>query len=225
MRWADFEAAVGRFEAAYHDDPVAACRRLFEDLLWPVAERAGKPGLVEMSSHNVREAQTLRRLFGEARFLHAVRDGRDSASSVTAKTWGPESVVGAIDWWADRLRRIESGVRGEEDGSPYVIGAERYRVVVLDELVADEREEAYAGLLEFLEIEDEPPMREFFERRMDAGSAHLGRWRDGLGALGRARVRRKYERTLRALEREGNHAAAPLLEAYERSRGRSGATA
>ena len=54
---------------------------------WPTEE--GKPGLVEMSSHNVREAQTLRRLFPEARFVHAVRDGRDAASSVVAKTWGP----------------------------------------------------------------------------------------------------------------------------------------
>ena len=38
----------------------------------------------------------------------------------------------------------------------------------------------------------------------------------GLGPLGRTRVRRKYERTLGALADEGNHVAAPLLDAYER---------
>ena len=109
MRRAAFDAAVERFEASYHSDPVAACRELFVELLWRVADEQGKPGLVEMSSHNIREAQTLRRLFAGARFVHTVRDGRDAASSVTTKTWGPDSVVKAIDWWAARLRAIEAG--------------------------------------------------------------------------------------------------------------------
>ncbi len=71
-RRADFDAACERFEAAYPDDPIGASRRLVLDLLGPVAERAGKPGLVEMSSHNVKEAQTLLRLFPRARVIHAL---------------------------------------------------------------------------------------------------------------------------------------------------------
>jgi hypothetical protein len=51
---------------------------------------------------------------------------------------------------------------------------------------------------------------------MGPGAAHRGRWSEGLGRLGAARVRRKYERTLGALADEGNHAAAPLLDAYQR---------
>ena len=114
-----FDAALERFEDVYAPDPVAACRGLFVDLLWPLAAEAEKPGLVEMSSHNVREAQTLRRLFPEARFVHTVRDGRDAASSVTTKTWGPDTVLKGIDWWADRLRAIEVGVRGTDDRRPH----------------------------------------------------------------------------------------------------------
>ena len=67
MRQADFDTAADRFERGYHDEPVTACRQLFDDLLWPVAALQGKPGLVEMSSHNIKEAQTLRRLFPAAR--------------------------------------------------------------------------------------------------------------------------------------------------------------
>ena len=109
-----------------------------------------------MSSHNVREAQTLMRLFPEARVVHALRDGRDSASSVSGKTWGPRSTRAAIGWWADRLRAIERGVRGSEDGAPYSIPADRFRVVLLDDLVGHDRERTYEGLLQFLGLEDEP---------------------------------------------------------------------
>jgi hypothetical protein len=181
-----------------------------------VAARAGKPGLVEMSSHNLRAAQTLCRLFPGARFIHAVRDGRDSASSVTTKSWGPQTIGQAIDWWADRLRRIEQGVRGEQDGAAYVIPPERFRVVVLDDLVEGDREHGYASLLSFLGLGDEPGVRSFFEERMRPGAAHRGRWSEGLSTLGRARVRRKYERTLRELDREDNHVAPHLLESYGR---------
>ena len=220
LRRAEFDAATERFEASFDADPVAACRRLYLDLLWPVAERKRKPGLVEMSSHNVRESQTILRLFPEARILHALRDGRDSASSVTSKTWGPRSMGAAIGWWADRLRAIEAGVRGSEDGADFSVPADRFRVVLLDDLVGHDRERTYSGLLAFLGVEDEPEMRAFFENEMTAERAHVGRWRRELRPLGRARVQRRYERTVAALEREGNHAAPSLRAALERDGGR-----
>jgi len=216
MTRARFDEAAGRFETGYHDDPVPACRRLFMDLLGGVADGEDKPGLVEMSSHNVKEAQTLRRLFPEARFVHTVRDGRDSASSVTTKTWGPDRIPAAIDWWADRLRAIEDGVRGEEDGDALTLGSGRLHTVVLDDLVAGDREAAYARLLAFLGVRDEAPIRHFFDEEMSPAAANRGRWANGLGPIGRARVRRKYERTLGSLAHEGNHVAAALTDAYER---------
>jgi len=216
MTRAEFDAAVGRFAASYHRDPLEACRRLFLDLLWPLADEEGKPGLVEMSSHNIREAQTLRRLFPSSLFVHTVRDGRDAASSVTTKTWGPDSVVAGIDWWANRLRAIEDGVRGSEDGAGDPLGPERLGVVVLDDLTAGDRERSYGDLLGFLGIEDDPRMRAFFEKEMNPANVHRERWREGLGRVGRLRVERRYERVLGALERERNHAAGPLIDAYER---------
>jgi hypothetical protein len=216
LRRREFDAAIERFEAAYPDDPIAACRRLYLDLLWGVAERRGKPGLVEMSSHNVRESQTLMRLFPEAKVIHALRDGRDSASSVTGKTWGPRSTTAAIGWWADRLRAIERGVRGSEDGAPFSIPADRFRVVLLDDLVGTRRQQEYAGLLDFLGLEDEEPMREFFTHEMTPEAAHVGRWREGTRLPTRAVVQRRYVRTVAQLERERNHAAPALRAALDR---------
>lgn len=216
MTRAAFDEAAARFEAGYHADPVAACTRLFDDLLWPIAAEERKPALVEMSSHNVREAQTLRRLYPAARFVHIVRDGRDAASSVTTKTWGPDRIPAAIEWWAQRLRDIDAGVRGEEDGAAYALGPRQLHPLVLDDLVVGEGDAAYAGLLDFCGVADEPSARRFLEGRMGAGAANRGRWARGLGSVARARVRRRYERTLRELDAEGNHVAPPLIDAYER---------
>jgi hypothetical protein len=212
---AEFDHACGRFERAFPEDPIAACRGLVADLLGPLGRRRGKPALVEMSSHNVKQAQTLLRLFPDARIIHALRDGRDSAASVTGRTWGPGNVASALDWWAERLRAIDRGVGGEEDGARYSIPAGQFEVVLLDDLVGARRERSYEDLLRFLAVEDEQPIRTFFERSMTAEAAHVGRWRHQLGPLGRKRVDRRYRRLLGALESEGNHAAPPLLAALE----------
>ena len=59
-------------------------------------------------------------------------------------------------------------------------------------------------------------MRAFFDGQMSASGMHRGRWAEGAGAVGRARVRRRYERTLAQLDEEGNHVAAPLMDTLER---------
>ena len=155
--------------------------------MWPLAEEEGKPGLVEMSSHNVREAQTLNRLFPEARFVHVFRDGRDTASSITTMTWGPGTIPRALDWWADRMRAIDDGVRNQEDGAEFVIPTSRLHAMLLDDLVERDREAEYARLCAFLEIEDAAPMRAFFEDRDERrDAAHRGRWRQSVGRVGAA---------------------------------------
>lgn len=216
MSHARFEAAVAGFTGAYRSDPIAACRELFWDLLGPWAGEVGKPRLAEMSSHNIKEAHTLRRIFPDARFVHTVRDGRDAASSVATKTWGPDDVVNGIGWWADRLRAIDHGLYSREDGAEFVLPADRLCLIVLDELVGGEREANYARLIRHVGVQDAAPMRAFFENEMTPASANRGRWARGMGAIGRRRVVRRYERALEALESEGNHVAAPLIATYER---------
>jgi hypothetical protein len=204
-----FDEAVAAFEGAYATNADGACRRLFVDLLYPVADELGKPGLVEMSSHNVKEAEVLGRLFPEARFIHVFRDGRDVASSITTKTWGPDRLAGAIDWWAARMRAIDAGVRGP-NGVP-ALDEDRLHMLLLDDLVARDREVSYEALLDFCGLDDAPAMRDYFSGQMTAEAANVGRWRRGLGSVGVWRVERRYRRTLDALAREGNHAAPALL--------------
>lgn len=206
-----FDAALAEFEATAPDDLDLASRNLYLDLLWPIAAAEGSPGLIEMSCFTVAESPTLLRLFPESKVIHTVRDGRDAGSSKVSKRQKrshPRDGSEGLRWWEGRLRKIESGVRELPSGKLLTIS--------LDELVAGDREAVYAELLDFLDLEDEPAMRSFFEDEMSASAAHKERWREGLSEEGQAQLVRDYEKTLDRLEREGFHCAPHLRRAYER---------
>ena len=176
--------------------------------------------LVEMSCFTIAAADGLAEIFPEARFVHSVRDGRDSGSSKVSlrqKPHHPTDVASGIEFWADRLRQAEDGVRGLSAAD-----RERLRVISLDELVDSDREGAYAELLGFLGVGDEPAMREFFEAEMSADAAHRERWRKGLSEAEQASIAELYEATLARLEAEGYHCAPVLRRSYERTLAASG---
>ena len=121
---------MATFEAGFDDDPEAACQ---PPLLRPArraAERAGADGLVEQSCDTVAQGATLARLFPEAKFIHVVRDGRDASASRVAQTRGlvyPRTRRQGLDWWEERIRRIDAGARA--------IPRDRLLTVSLDELL------------------------------------------------------------------------------------------
>jgi hypothetical protein len=208
-----FDEAVTRFEVAREQDLVKASRDLFFDLLAPLREESGKPALVEMSTFTIAAAPELARIFPEARFVHSVRDGRDSGVSKTLlreKSHHPTDAISGIDFWADRLRRADVGVKGLSAGD-----RERLHLVSLDELVWADREGAYAQLLEFLGVDDEPAMREFFDAQMTPEAANRERWREGLDAAEQWEVTAHYEATLTRLARERYHCALLLRRTFE----------
>ncbi|MGH2951707.1 MAG: sulfotransferase [Solirubrobacterales bacterium] len=215
-----FGEATARFESSHEADLVAASRALFFDLLGPLAADAGKPVLVEMSCFVIAAAPGLARIFPEARFVHSVRDGRDAGSSKVSlrqKPHHPVDATSGVDFWAERLRQAEQGVRGLADAD-----RERLHVTSLDELVWGDREGSYTALLEFLGVEDEPAVRDFFTEEMSAEAANRERWREGLDEAAQAEVAAHYEATLERLEREGYHCAPALRRAYERTLAASG---
>jgi hypothetical protein len=207
-----FEAAIAEFERAYPEGELEACRNLFLDLLWPLAAEAHRPGLVEMSCFTIAEGPTLLRLFGDAKLVHSVRDGRDAGVSKVSKRQKrahPRDGWEGLRWWEERLGRIEAGVRE--------VPPEQLHAVSLDELVAGDREAAYSRLLEFLEIEDGSEMRGYFDREMSPEAAHRGRWRQGLSAGKQEALAEEYERTLERLEAKEYHCAPLLRRSYERA--------
>jgi hypothetical protein len=214
-----FDEAVGRFEEAAgptgpgSPDLLEASRRLFFDLLWPLADEAGKPALVEMSCFTIAAAEGLGRIFPEALFVHSVRDGRDAGSSKVAKRQKghhPTDAASGVEWWEGRLRLAEEGVRGLGDPS-------RVLTLSLDELVWGDREASFARLLEFTGIGEEPALRRVFEGEMSGDRAHRERWRDGLDEAEQEAVIAAYAAALERIEQEGFHCAEPLRRAFERT--------
>ena len=59
-------------------------------------------------------------------------------------------------------------------------------------------------------------MRSLLEHRFGPEEIGRGRWREHARGPTAWALRRRYRRALSQLEQERNHAARPLLEAYER---------
>ena len=207
-------AAVASFRDSYHADPLESSR----DLFWTLTEATAKPGaagtLVEASPGNIFEAHTLARLVPQARFAHVIRDGRDVATAAAEARATSPRLAAALEWWADRLRDAERGVRGEEDGAPYAIPDARLITVVLDDLASADGGAAYQGLLDGLHLED--PARSSSQPPLDAEEIGRRRWRKYARGVGAWLFSRRYARALRELAEEGNHAAGPLQASYER---------
>jgi hypothetical protein len=209
------DAAVADLRDSYDGDPLEACRELFWTLISSMVDRGGARVLVEASPGNLVEAHTLARLVPDSRFVHVVRDGRDVADAASESAAGPRRMTSGLEWWADALREIERGFRGEEDGAPYAIPEERFTTTLLDELASGEREARYRALLDELSLGEDmfesPPAA-----RLGAAAADRGRWRQRVRGPAAWWLSRRYGQTLGELEEEGNHAAPPLKAIYDR---------
>lgn len=148
----------------------AAGRRLFDSLVRAQRDDAGEKYWIDTSPPNIAEAGRILDLLPDARFIWMVRDGRSTAASVLAERWGPADPVSAVDWWETRLRESHQGVVG--------LPKERLLVQPLEDLVVRDREASYRRLLDFLELDDDPGMRRFFERRMPASRSRTNAWRE-----------------------------------------------
>jgi hypothetical protein len=210
------DGTLERFEAAFGDDPVRACRALVGELLEPVADRAGKPGVVEGSRGNLVGAPTLDRLFPEARFVHAVRDGRDVALAIAATEGDAGALIRGIERWAEEIRAIDAGVRVREEGAAYGVWPNRLVVVPVCELVGAGA--AWEELVRFLGA-DGAAARAVPNAERIGGLPQRGGWARGLRWWERRRVRRAYERTLAELADDGVHCAPRLIEALGRPEG------
>jgi len=205
----DLDAAADRFLERYPGDPEGACRSLFFELLGPIAERAGKPGLIEQSCDTMAEAPTLLRLFPDARFVHVVRDGRDTAASRVAQArWlaRPRTLRQGLVWWEARMRRIDAGIRQVPADQRYAVG--------LDELIELRRGGTLSRLHRFLGLESEGQVRGFFRRRMSGGHGNVGRWQRRGGNRRLGQIDLEYQRILDDFKEDRVHGTPILRRVY-----------
>jgi Sulfotransferase family len=210
------DAAIAAFRDSYHTDPLEACRELFWTLTEETAKLGAEGTLVDASPGNIVEAHTLARLVPEARFAHVIRDGRDVATAAAQARAAPPRLAAALEWWADRLRDAERGVRGEEDGAPYAIPDARFVTIVLDALATGDGGTTYQGVLDDLRLDGGGSTRSSAQLPLDPAAIGRGRWRKYARGPGAWLFSRRYARVLGELAEEGNHAAGPLQASYAR---------
>lgn len=191
---ADFDDAVARFETSFEDNHAAAAGRLMEDIVAPTLHEFGATGFVETTPDNLSVAPTLARLFPDARFINAVRDGRDVASSVTRLAWGPSDMIEAIDWWGARLIESDEQLRLVDPANRLTVRFEQLSVIARDQQF--DRIAALIGT-------GADAARQLFADRMDPGKVHQGRWRKNLDRRERLAVQERYEAICDDLRRAG----------------------
>ncbi len=211
-----FDRAVETFDERFDSDPEGACRQLFFDLLQDVRRKAratSTPGIVEQSTDNVAQAAMLLRLFPEARFIHVVRDGRDSsASRVSQRRWlvYPRTRRQGLEWWEQRLRRVDAGARD--------IPEEKLFELELGELLVGGRacRLQMRRLARFIGVRNRKRMMRFMRARMSPQTANEERWREGLSERRQDQIDRAYREILDRMEADGVRSAPLLRQAYER---------
>ncbi|MGH8913043.1 MAG: sulfotransferase [Acidimicrobiia bacterium] len=115
------------------------------------AERQGKTRYADKTQAYIHHLPLLAELFPEARFVHAVRDGRDVA---LAHTGGEAIERVAMSW----KRRVEAG-----RSAGIQLGASRYIESRFEDLLEDP-EKAVRRLCAFLDLEFDPRMLTYYER-------------------------------------------------------------
>jgi hypothetical protein len=187
---ATIDRALDGFEDRFRHNPLAAARGLGEDVMGTLA--GGSPRWVETTPGNVLRPHGLLALFPSMHLLHIVRDGRDTAASVTTRSWGPNDIFGALDWWADRMVRAYTALEG--------FPSDRVLTIRLEDLVLRNREPTYERIRSFLELPPDDGMRAFFDDRMTPERGHLGRWRQQLPSeAAAARFEDRYREHLTAI--------------------------
>jgi hypothetical protein len=164
-----FQRCLEQFAEAYPSDAVGATRTFMRGLLDPIAREAGKPLWVEMDPYNILVAPLLYRIFPNMSFIHIMRDGRDVALSLGDLPWGRERTVSGIWRWQRILREGHAKLQA--------LPKDRVLTIQLEDLVTNRRDGTYTRILEFLQLQDEPTMHAFFDEKISAENAHVGRWR------------------------------------------------
>lgn len=142
------------FELALRDPGVGDFPEAMRALYRLYAGHQGKSRYGDKTQAYIHELALLADLFPEARFIHAVRDGRDVA---LAHTDGTKMEQVALSW----KRRVSAGRRAGEK-----LGPDRYIESRFEELI-DDPETAVRRLCDFIDLDFDPQMLKYYERADD----------------------------------------------------------
>lgn len=185
------DQALSSFMSVRRREPERAAREFFWQMISPQLIKQPKCW-VDTSPPNIFNADRILRLLPEAYFIHMKRDGRRTIDSALKEHWGPTTAMGAVFWWRNRVKESHEALRR--------IPSSRYLEIQLEELAAFDRENQYRRILDFLQVDDDSTMRDFFETQVKAERVLTNGWQESLSENG---VRQKFLEVHRQLQEEG----------------------
>ena len=120
---------------------VAAVRNLC-DTVFGEFVRDGHTHAAERTPWHVYHLPLIDQIYPDARFVHIIRDGRDSTRSIVAQPWGPDNVKDAAEEWRSSVAAGRDAAAALGDRLLEV----RYEEVLADPAAAIPRIYAHHGL-------------------------------------------------------------------------------
>lgn len=184
--WPDFEIPENAFWAALTDVVPFSVPQGFRTFYRLYSERVGKSRWGDKTPLYCMELDTIRRVLPEARFIHVIRDGRDSALSLRRMWFSPGwEIETQAAYWRKCVMSARYAGLGRSDYMEV-----RYEDLVLRTRVTLERICGFVGLsyVDAMEI--------YYTRVPERLKEHKGRWRqDGTPVLTREQRLSQQKRT------------------------------
>ena len=152
-RWDDFGLQTNELRDRLGDRDQVSARLALRTFYELYAEHQGKPRWGDKTPAYVNHIALIAGALPEARFVHLIRDGRDVALSIKDLWFGPDSVEGAAEMWAQRIGA------GRQQASEL----DRYMELRYEDLVADP-EPQLRRICRFVELDWDPMMLRHHEQ-------------------------------------------------------------
>jgi hypothetical protein len=193
ITYGQLQSAIVRFQSDFKRNKLQASRVFYQQLSLAQIKKDAITYFADSTPVNMMQANYLRKLFPNAKFINMIRDGRDVALSVAKEKWGPNDPYKALSWWANRVLAshralLEVEIQDKID-------------MRLEDLIVNKRNSEYARLLYFLKINDAVQCKTYFEQSMLPEKMSQGLWQQEVKNPNLFNA--KYDKLLLKLKSEG----------------------
>jgi hypothetical protein len=189
----ELDAALVEFKRSFQEDPKSASRELYFSLAQAQLNGKSVTYFADSTPINILNAHHIYKLFPKSKFINMVRDGRDTALSVTKEPWGPNDPMAALDWWKGRILAGHNALAQIPESAHMTLN--------LEDLVVHNRQESYQSLLTFLNLGPSATLEKYFQEKVEPAKMKTGSWRQEVKNA--ARFDAKYSKILRELADQG----------------------
>ena len=137
--------------------------------------KSNKLYIGDSTPSNIRYSNRINKIFPEAKFIHTFRDGRDAAYSMYLMRKyfdlaGNKTEFDALDWWYDRIIQSFSALNA--------LNNDKYISIRFEDLVINDRKKFFLKILNFLNLEEEENINNYFNLNIKKENMKIGSWKN-----------------------------------------------